>query len=240
MSVLSLNYPHDRQSFEPRNMTARTIWTHAAAIRKQLDPRIYRPQFDLDRMIDRSSRIVVNGRQMQAHWECNQRIHDDDAVEVLGATEFDPACPGAVMVYVNGVLIDQQTALLRSTACHELAHVIYDAPAWLQCQHPIPKRLQYRVQSQRRRSGAIDWREWRANEFMGALLVPPDQLRKMLVRHASANEFKFARVAGGHPVVDQASTDPMRIDAIFEDIGESFGVSAKFIEVRVKKYGLIQ
>lgn len=240
MSALAVNYPHDDRSFEPRNMRAPTIWSHAAAVRRQLDLRANRPQLDLDRLIDRCSHLLINGREVQTHWECDHRIHDEEAVEVLGATEFDPACPGAVMVYVNGVLIDQQTALLRSTACHELAHVIYDAPAWLECRHPTPRRLQYRVQPPRHRGGEVDWREWRANEFMGALLVPPDQLHKMFVKQATANEFRFIGAAGRLPVVDQASTDPDRIDAILEELGEWFGVSAKFVEVRIKKYGLIQ
>jgi hypothetical protein len=240
MSALTLRYPHDERSFEPRNMRAPTIWSHAAAIRRQLDPRAYRPQLDLDRLIDRSSHLIVNGRKLQTHWECDRSIHDDDGVEVLGATEFDPACPDAVMVYVNGVLIDQQLELLRSTTCHELAHVIYDAPAWLECRQPAPRRLQFRVQLQRPWGTKVDWREWRANEFMGALLVPPDQLQKMFVNQACANQFRFRGSDGRLPVVDRDSTDPDRIDAILEELGQSFGVSAKFVEVRIKKYGLIQ
>jgi hypothetical protein len=210
-------------------------------IRKQLDPRDRFQQLDLDRLIDLSSHLLINGQAIHTHWECDLRIHDDDAVEVMGATEFDPSCPGAVMVYVNGKIIGQQVQLLRSTASHELAHVVYDAPAWLRNQQLAPKRLQYRIQPQARRTaGDVDWREWRANEFMGALLVPPDRLRKAFIKHAITNNFGLIAAAGQGPAVKAASADPHRMDAILEELGELFGVSPKFVEVRIKKYGLIR
>jgi hypothetical protein len=37
----------------------------------------------------------------------------------------------------------------------------------------------------------IDWVEWRADEFMGAFLVPADRLAHVLPRYASALELPF-------------------------------------------------
>ena len=37
----------------------------------------------------------------------------------------------------------------------------------------------------------IDWVEWRADEFMGAFLVPADRLARVLPKHASALDLPF-------------------------------------------------
>jgi hypothetical protein len=44
---------------------------------------------------------------------------------------------------------------------------------------------------------AIDWREWRADEFVGTFLVPPGRLSQAVVRRASETTRGFAAVVVG-------------------------------------------
>jgi Zn-dependent peptidase ImmA (M78 family) len=240
---LVLDYPFDAESLQPVKMKASTIWKHAAAIRRQLDPYERRFRIDVDRMIRRTRKLIINGRPILTHWECGQRVFDDRRMEVLGSTEFDPACPDAVMVYVNGDLTSERSELLRSTAAHEVAHVIYDVSSWLHGQRPTRKRLDYRGRRPALNLGRrseTDWREWRANEFMGALVVPQDALHKEFVKLAAAHEFRFVAGKQRLPAVKDSSIDPDRLNDVFEQLAELFGVSASFIAVRSKKYGLIE
>jgi Zn-dependent peptidase ImmA (M78 family) len=83
-----------------------------------------------------------------------------------------------------------------------------------------------------------DWREFRANEFMGALLVPRSVLQRELVRHSVASGLPLFDAGESEPVLRRRS-DPSRIEGLLIDLGERFGVSATFIEIRLHRYGLV-
>jgi hypothetical protein len=84
----------------------------------------------------------------------------------------------------------------------------------------------------------MDWREFRANEFMGALLVPRLLLHRELVRHSIALGLALRDAGESQPVLDKKS-DPSRVEGLLIDLGERFGVSATFIEYRLHRYGLV-
>jgi hypothetical protein len=88
----------------------------------------------------------------------------------------------------------------------------------------------------------IDWREWRADEFMGAFLVPKRQLARAFAREVSA---LGATIRWN--VVDEIPTPCIaakevggsEIDAIACALAEEFGVSESFMGVRFRKYRLV-
>jgi hypothetical protein len=85
----------------------------------------------------------------------------------------------------------------------------------------------------------MDWREFRANEFMGALLAPRALLHRELVRRAIGLSLPLRDAGEDQPVLGKAG-DPMRIEELLFDLAERFGVSASFIEYRLHRYSLVQ
>ena len=93
-----------------------------------------------------------------------------------------------------------------------------------------------------RDAAPIDWREWRADEFMGAFLAPRRQLMRSFAREASA---LGATIRWN--VIDEIPTPCIatnevgwaKIDAIACALAEEFGVSEAFMGVRFRKYRLV-
>ena len=108
----------------------------------------------------------------------------------MGVTEYDKASPRCVMVSVNGPMLANAETLLRSTIAHEIGHVVFDAPGWILVPPAVPVSSNY-TSSPRTR----DPRELRANEFMGALLVPPSLLRVDLQRKAKRQRLPASAAA---------------------------------------------
>jgi hypothetical protein len=83
----------------------------------------------------------------------------------------------------------------------------------------------------------MDWREWRADEFMGAFLVPPAAMRKALLPRASEAGIRFRwRIKGGAPMPVLAC-GPDGLELMADELAQVFGVSPTFIGVRLRKYG---
>ncbi len=139
-----------------------------------------------------------------------------------------------ILISLNGAMLAHQPELLRSTAAHEFAHAIFDMPAAMAGQAPRAYRL-------RAAPSARDWREWRADEFMGEFLAPRAQLAKALAREAGALGLGLAwRADGGIPAPVIAASQPEAIDAIVSALAERFGVSESFIAVRLARNGFIE
>ena len=85
--------------------------------------------------------------------------------------------------------------------------------------------------------------EARANEFMGALLVPPVPLHTRLLAHARSEGLRLCR--GPHlgrpasPIV-AASNGAEALAGVLAVLAGDFGVSEKFIDVRLSRYGLVE
>ena len=240
--TLQVAYPYDRRSLEPRPLKAREIWSIAEQVRRQFLPRRPRLCIDLDRLVRATDRMWVNGIQIIAHWDLDRSVRDGKGREALGVTEADPALPGVLLISLNAELIAGRDYLKRSTLAHELGHALFDGPSMLrqaaQPALPLVTPDEEHLMTTRGRGG-MDWREFRANEFMGALLAPRALLHRELVRRAIGLSLPLRDAGEDQPVLGKAG-DPMRIEELLFDLAERFGVSASFIEYRLHRYSLVQ
>jgi hypothetical protein len=241
--IMQVIYPHVVASKEPRPMTAQQIWSVADQVRRQLTPRPNLPRLDLERVVRRAVGMKVNGTDIAVHWDLGRTVRDGQGREALGVTEADPALPGAVLVSLNADLIADREYLKRSTLAHEFGHAVFDGPSMVnQARKPAFAMVtpdEAHLETARLGRSGIDWREFRANEFMGALLVPCVLLQRELVRRAVAFGLALRDIGGGLPVL-RKTCDPHRIEGLLIDLGERFGVSATFMEYRLHRYSLIQ
>ena len=156
----------------------------------------------------------------------------------MGATEYDKASPNCVMVSVNGPKLRNDT-LLRSTIAHELGHVVFEGPAWVLCppEHPVQNSFAGRVSSR-------DVREVRANEFMGALLVPALMLRVDLQRLARQHRLQRARrpsaVFANTPAYEAGKLDPDAIADVIFELAERWRFGEFHARANLERYDLSQ
>jgi len=241
--TIEVSYPHIAGSRVPSRITAQNVWSLAERLRGQLTSRSHLPRLDLDRLVRQPVRMKVNGTHMTIHWDLGRKVHDARGREALGVTEADPALPNVVLVNLNPELIADRDYLKRSTIAHEFGHAIFDGPSMLaQAMKPVFAMVttdEAHLETAKRGRSGMDWREFRANEFMGALLVPRALLQRELSRRAAAFGLGLRDVGGGLPGVRKVA-DPHRIEALLVDLAERFGVSTTFIEYRLHRYKLIQ
>jgi len=240
MSII-VDYPHHPQSGAPRPLLAEALWAVAAQVRRQVMCRQKGFAVPVAALVAAADRVLANGQAITISWELGQPVHDGNGRAVLGVCETDPEVPGAALVSINGSLIAGRDDLAVSTAAHELGHVIFDVPAAL----GAPLRRYRSVTPDP--AALLDKRavasERRANEFMGALLVPPVPLHLRLLVHAHAERLRTVnaphRGRPGSRVL--AAENPMEaIEGVIAALAIDFGVSERFIAVRLDRYGLIQ
>jgi hypothetical protein len=240
--TLEITYPYVGAGKEPLPMKAQQIWSVANHVRRQLTPRPNVPLLDLERVTRATKSMRVNGIAVSMHWDLQRTIHDGNGREALGVTEADPAVPGMVIISVNAELIADRDYLKRSTVAHEFGHAVFDGPSMLrQAGKPAFSMVtpdESHLETAAPGHKGTDWREFRANEFMGALLVPRSVLQRELVRHSVASGLALFDAGESEPVLRRRS-DPSRIEGLLIDLGERFGVSATFIEIRLHRYGLV-
>ena len=186
--VLAIAYPSTAAG-DPHRLSAQKIASIASDIRSRLFGIQPRP-VDVAALIAKTARLLVNGKPITLSWGLDRPIHDENGHEALGVCENDPELPDTVMISVNASLLAHQPEVIRSTAAHEFAHAIFDMPAAMGGN--IRRTFRTSVAPAIARPGApIDWVEWRADEFMGAFLVPADKLARVLPKHASALDLPF-------------------------------------------------
>jgi hypothetical protein len=246
----------------PARLSARQIWMTAIKVRNQLLPDRAARQVDLAQIIAGSAQVAVNGIHFEVEWDLDHEVRSERDAPMMGVTEFDPVEPESIMVSVNGRLLKGDDALLRSTAAHELGHVIFDAPGWIR-QAGIRGSANYDVGSfedsgaeanpplsstpprgdkSKHQERRFNSSEFRANEFMGALLAPPGLLGVEVRRFAKARRWRTSprpfRVQSAAPAYDALEVG---YDASLEllcTMAETFGVSESFIRVRLARYDL--
>lgn len=247
--MIILNYPHFRPSFEPKRLRAEEIWAVGEVARTQIFGATPRPKIDVARLIRRSRQLRVNGLAFETHWELGRPVVDDAGNPVMGAVEHDESWPEAAMIYLNGDEIGDRDDLGRSTAAHELGHAVFDTPSWIQRsrqrslpfrKHELPDR-RFQTAPSAPASQTIDWREWRANEFMGAFLAPRRLLHRHMHKRASALGLPMMGPEGDGdlPIVNGRKAGFEAVETLAIDLAEAFGVSIEFIQVRLRKYRLI-
>jgi hypothetical protein len=244
MGQVVIRYPHYLPSREPRPMKAAEIWRVAEAARRQLCTHPKRPQVEIGLIVTRCRRLEVNDLVFETYWECDRPVHDDEGLPVLGVTEHDSE-QAAAMIYLNGELLQERDDLTRSTAIHELGHAVFDVPGWITRSGDghlmaLQERC-FRSGESRPAARPIDWREWRANEFMGAFLAPRRLLHSHLVKRASSLGLPLVsdEKADELPVLRMSSGGAEGLETLAVELAETFGVSPGFIEVRLQKYGLL-
>ena len=225
---------------DPHRLSAQTIGRIAGDIRTRLFGVQPRP-VDVVALIAKTERLAVNGKPISLSWGLDRPIHDEDGREALGVCENDPELPDTVMISINTSLLAHQPEVIRSTAAHEFAHAIFDMPAAMGGN--IRRTFRTTAAPSIARPGApIDWVEWRADEFMGAFLVPADKLARVLPKHASALDLPFRwRAAPDGRSVPFVDLDPSEgaLGLLVDDLAEAFGVTAAFMSVRLAKGGFI-
>lgn len=225
-------------SGEPVRLSAQSILAIGAELRKRLFGFAVRP-LDVAGLAQRASRLRVNGRDLRIAWDTEHAVHDDKGNAVLGVCAHDPCEPGTVLISLNGPVLADQPELLRSTAVHELGHAVFDMPGAM----AAGALRSFRSNSEAPATGpVVDWREWRANEFMGAFLAPRRQLARSLTRQAAAYGARVRWEDGEKPMpfITQSNEDRAVADAIALGLAEEFGVSEALMAVRLRKYQLVR
>lgn len=226
-------------SGEPGRLSAETVRSVATGLRRQLLGVVVHP-LGIAQLVRRTKSLRVNGRTLRVAWDVEHAVHDDGGDGVLGVCEHDPDVPGTVMISLNAELLDERPELLRSTAAHELGHAVFDMPAAMST--GTARAFRSCVET-RAVDAPIDWREWRADEFMGAFLTPRRQLARSFAREAAMHGVPLRWNVDGEiptPSISASATDWCVIDAIASALGEEFGVSESFIGVRLRKYRLVR
>jgi hypothetical protein len=225
-------------SGEPKRLSTETIRTLASDLRQQLLGYAARP-FKAGDLFHRAARLCVNGRHMRIAWDAAHAVHDRSGEPVLGVCEHDPQEPTTVMISLNAALLGNHPELLRSTAAHELGHAIFDMPAVMA--KGIPRAFRSNQVAVPNVASA-DWREWRADEFMGAFLAPRRQLTRSFTREVTSLGLPL-RWRGDRdiprPSIAAGDVDDSAIDAITSALAGQFGLTEAFIAVRLRKYGLL-
>jgi hypothetical protein len=235
-----VSYPHDPSTGVPRSLTARHIWAVAAQVRAA----VARPEghwsVEREALVQATTRLDINSRRVASEWDFAHEVHDEEGSPVFGICETDPTVPGVALVSVNTRALMGRPELTLSTAAHELGHVVFDVPSVLD----QPER-RYRSVTSGAASldRATELSERRANEFMGAVLVPAAPLHLRLVKHARAERLRMVHAANfGRPGlrVIGAGAEAAELAGIVAVLASEFGVSDTFIRVRMDRYRLIE
>ena len=211
------------------------------------------------------TQLKVNGIQMAVDIDTDHPVHDEAGNPVLGVCEYDPSLPDTALVSVSPVSEIMQPSLALSTLAHELGHACFDLPGWIYDAHQgpdlfaeaAPPQRIYRTITQDAehlsqpspRDREERFAELRANEFMGSLLVPRIHLR--VAATTLAQRMGIAMLPGpslhpNFPSVDwyfvspnEDSFDCLAMQGLYLELADYFGVSSRFIEVRLQHYGFI-
>ena len=239
--TVSLTYPHDPETGVPRPLTAQEVWAVAAQLRRAVIRREDNAwALSAGTLSAAASRLEINSRRIASEWDFANPVHDEAGVPVLGICQTDPSAPGLALVSLNAAMITNRPDLALSTAAHEVGHIVFDVP----CAVDHPARC-YR--SVTKGPGCLDRAtqrsERRANEFMGAVLVPPASLHLRLVAHARAEKLRMVHAPNfGRPGcrVLAHNTPIEAVAGIVAALAGDFGVSDRFIAVRLQRYRLIE
>jgi hypothetical protein len=237
---VSVSYPHQHETGAPLVQTARAIWTVAAQLRAAVARRESAWALTAADLIEAASQMVVNDRPVRANWDFDHAVHDEDGTPVLGICETDPAAPGLALVSVNAAMVTHRPDLALSTLAHEVGHMVFDVPAAL---GQGARRYRSVTASSICLDRATQLSERRANEFMGAVLVPATPLHLRLVGHARAERLRMVHAPHlGRPGcrVLARDTHPEALAGVLAALAGDFGVSERFIAVRVQRYRLIE
>jgi hypothetical protein len=237
--TLPVSYPHDSTTGLPLPLSAEAVWGVASQLRAIVARQQTPWALNSRALIAAASALDVNGRRITATWDVVSPVRDDSGRDVLGICETDPQLPGMALVSVNGSMVAGQPELELSTIAHEIAHIVFDVPGTVD----QPSRRYRSVTSGLDCLSRAEARsERRANEFMGALLVPPQPLHLRLVQAARAERLRMVHAPHrGRPGLRVLAEDTPAeaLAGLTAVLAGDFGVSDRFIAVRLRRYRLV-
>ena len=209
--------------------------------------------------------LRVNGLTFNLCVDTEHVVHDEQDQPVLGVCEFDPGLEDTALISVAPASAVGSAGLVLSTLAHELGHACFEVPHWVYqaqqgpdlCAAPESGSKVYRSQTRdpdhlmrpNAAATAEMFAELRANEFMGSLLVPRLQLRVAAQAYAPQLGINVHTVPALWPEIQAqdvrfmpAADAPfagVSLMSLYQQLGLLFGVSARFIEVRMQHYGFV-
>lgn len=238
---ITVDYPHHAASGAPRPLSAHTLWAVAAQVRRQAMAALSGFALPIGALVAATRTVSANGRPICVAWELDHPVHDASGMAVLGVCETDPDVPGTALVSVNARMVAGRPDLAVSTAAHELGHVVFDVPVALGEAARRYRSVTGGPSALLDRTAAAA--ERRANEFMGALLVPPVPLHLRLLVHSRSERLRTInaphRGRQGSRIL-ASDNPPEAIEGVIAALAGDFGVSERFIAVRLSRYGLVQ
>jgi len=269
MTAIALNYRHCSR-FLPLYISNPQVAELASETRQQLvDAGTDALTLDVLRSIER---MTVNGISFDLWVGVDQPVTDEDGNAVLGVCEFDPdASMDAAVLSVTHVCEIASPELVLSTFAHELGHAVFDAPAWIHeaaqgaglfDDPEFTARKAYRTTTpdadhlskpksapaqNTELENSIRFAEFRANEFMGSLLVPRQHLMRAVEVLAEQHKVTITRSPSldsdfpgmGMTLAAKSSFGFDGMDPLLKALATRFGVTPKFIRVRMDRYGLL-
>jgi len=269
MAFLALHYPRARD-YRPHYLKRADIEGLAQEVRNQLVTHEV-DALDLE-TLSSIEHVQVNHLSYDLWISLDLTPTDEQGTPVLGLCEFDPGCGVlAVSIMVSPVGTQLSAQLALSTLAHELGHALFDAPAWIVANsqttpdlfavtEPV-RRLAHRTHTpdpahlfrfhpgppQTVLEKAAAFAEFRANEFMGSLLVPRRRLAAMTLQAASEHDVAWHTPT---PILDGLPEDTVNLSLALDaaspnlpelqaDLAAHFGVTRRFIAVRMQRYGFL-
>jgi Peptidase family M54 len=198
-------------------------------------------------------------------WSVDGPVTNEQGEPVLGLCEYDhEGLPNTALIFVNPEAAAGRDELLISTLAHEFGHAIFEAPAWIiAARSPARRglfasgvRQRYRSETPdeqhlrevRPQPDSRDFSEWRANEFMGSLLVPRHLLVPLLAKAAAAFKIPIeearpatrSSAANIRVARDLEGKHLLILRHLIRGLASAFGVSRRFMRVRLVRYELIE
>lgn len=263
---VSVRYRSQAGTAKPLYLSNDEVREVAADVRRQLQPAADGCRLTAETLLQIQT-VRANDACLEVCWSTDYPVTNERGDPVLGVCEYEHCgLPDTALISVNPELTGDNKGLRLGTLAHELGHAIFDAPGWrmISCQSGLPGLCGEPIHRVFRtvtadedhlsgpapKAGERQFDEWRANEFMGALLVPRDLLAGRLQNHAEAIDIPLEAEPGqGAMLFSQgvkriaAEIDRRRyafkMAVLLNSLAEDFGVSLKFIRVRLLRYGLV-
>ena len=213
--------------------------------------------------------VSANGVRYQLCWSVDGPVTNERGEPVLGLCEYDPeGLPDTALIFANPDAVAGTDGLLISTLAHEFGHGLFDAPGWIVAAQTMAlpglfasgAHQRFRSETpdeqhlgqKRPKQQAPDFPEWRANEFMGSVLVPRELLVPLVKTAAAAMKLPIEEITPATSLLPVKSAGNIRIGrglkskdrilglpSLITVLASEFGVSRRFMEVRLLRYGVI-
>ena len=265
MTQVSVRYRCQAGTAKPLYLNNDDVRSVAADVRRQLQSATDGCWMTAGRLLQIETIRANDDAALDVVWSTDYPVTNERGEPVLGVCEYDHrGMPDTALISVNPELTGDNKGLLLGTLAHELGHAIFDAPGWrmISCQSGLPGLFSEPIHrvfrtvtvdedhlsgSQPKAAGR-QFGEWRANEFMGALLVPRDLLAERLRHHADVIGIPLEADPGQMPLSGGVTRIAAEVDCgrysfktavLLNNLAEDFGVSLTFIRVRLLRYGLV-